>query len=127
MLVYVDDLIITGDDEREIYQTRENLSVRFQMKEIGELKHFLSLEVDRIDEGLFLFQQKYTIDMLQKFSMLEWKQVSTTMETNAMICAREGKELNDEMTYRQLVGSLFYLTLTRPDISYAVGVMSWYM
>ncbi|KAI3500109.1 hypothetical protein L1887_35925 [Cichorium endivia] len=127
VLVYVDDLIITGDDEKEIRLTRENLSVRFQMKELGELKHFLGLEVDRTTEGLFLCQQKYTRDILQKFGMLECKSVSTPIEPNAKICAHEGKELEDGTTYRQLVGSLIYLTLTRPDISYAVGVMSRYM
>lgn len=46
VLVYVDDLIITGDDEKEIAQTKTNLSVRFQMKELGELRHFLGLEVE---------------------------------------------------------------------------------
>lgn len=127
VLVYVDDLIITGDDEREIHQTRENLSVRFQMKELGELKHFLGLEVDRTKEGLFLCQQKYTRDILQKFGMLECKPISTPIEPNAKICAHEGKELDDGTMYRQLVGSLIYLTLSRPDIAYAVGVMSRYM
>ena len=58
VLVYVDDLIITGDYSEEIQRTRENLSVRFQMKELGELKHFLGLEVERTKEGLFLGQQK---------------------------------------------------------------------
>ena len=123
-LVYVDNLIIKGDEESEIYQTRENLSVCFKMKELRGLKHLLGLEVDRTDEGLFLCQQKYTRDMLQKFNMLECKQVLTPMETNVKICAHEGKILNDETTYRQLVGSLIYLNLTWPDISYAVGVMS---
>ncbi|KAJ9565416.1 hypothetical protein OSB04_001382 [Centaurea solstitialis] len=126
VLVYVDDLIITGDDEREIHQTRANLSVRFQMKELGELKHFLGLEVDRTKEGLFLCQQKYTRDILQKFGMMECKPASTPIEPNAKF-AHEGKELDDGMMYRQLVGSLIYLTLSRPDISYAVGVMSCYM
>lgn len=58
VLVNVDDLIITGDDEDEIRRTRENLSIRFQMKELGELKHFLGLEVDRSNKGLFLCQRK---------------------------------------------------------------------
>ena len=127
VLVYVDDLIITGDDIREIQQTRENLSVRFQMTEIGELKHFLGLEVDRTKEGLFLCQQKYTRDILQKFGMLECKPVSSPMEPNSKICAHEGRKLDDGTMYRQLIGSLIYLTLTRPDISYAVGVVSRYM
>ena len=54
VLVYVDDLIITGDDEDEIRRIRENLVVRFQMKELGELKHSLGLEVDQVKDGLFL-------------------------------------------------------------------------
>ncbi|KAE8657119.1 hypothetical protein F3Y22_tig00116996pilonHSYRG00002 [Hibiscus syriacus] len=99
VLVYVDDLIITSDDEAEILQTKENLSVRFQMKELGQLKHFLGLEVDRTHEGIFMCQQKYAKDLLKRFGMLECKSTSTQIEPNVKI----------------------------PDISYAVGVMSRYM
>ncbi|KAF7810522.1 putative mitochondrial protein [Senna tora] len=127
VLVYVDDLIITGDDEAEIQQVRANLSVRFQMKELGELKHFLGLEVDRSKEGLFLCQQKYARDILQKFGMLDCKPIATPMEVNAKLCSAEGKNLEDVTMYRQLVGRLIYLTLTRPDITYAVGVVSRFM
>ncbi|KAE8694951.1 hypothetical protein F3Y22_tig00110761pilonHSYRG00036 [Hibiscus syriacus] len=111
----------------EILQTKENLSVRFQMKELGQLKHFLGLEVDRTHEGIFLCQQKYAKDLLKRFGMLECKSTSMPMEPNIKMCAHEGKDLEDATMYRQLVGSLIYLTLTRPDISYAVGVMSRYM
>ena len=127
VLVYVDDLIITGDDVEEIFRTKENLSVRFEMKELGQLKHFLGLEVDRTHEGIFLCQQKYAKDLLKKFGMLECKPISTPMEPNAKMCEHEGKDLKDATMYRQLVGSLLYLTFTRTDISYAVGVMSRYM
>ncbi|KAF5938221.1 hypothetical protein HYC85_025727 [Camellia sinensis] len=127
VLVYVDDPIITGDDVEEICRTNENLSIHFEMKELGQLKHFLGLEVDRTQEGIFLCQQKYAKDLLKKFGMLECKLISTPMEQNAKMCAHEGKDLNDATMYRQVVGSLLYLTLTRPDISYAVGVMSQYM
>nr|XP_017221153.1 PREDICTED: uncharacterized mitochondrial protein AtMg00810-like [Daucus carota subsp. sativus] len=127
VLVYVDDLIITGDDIEEIFQTKKNLSVRFQMKELGELKHFLGLEVDHTENGLFLCQQKYATDLLKRFGMLECKPVSTPMEPNAKLCAHEGKDLQDSSMYRQIVGSLIYLTITRPDISYSVGVISRYM
>ena len=95
VLVYVDDLIITGDDEAEVYQTKENLTVRFLMKELGELKHFLELEVDHTKEGLFLCQQKYAKDLLQKFEMLDCKPISMPMEVNAKLCAHEGKDLED--------------------------------
>ena len=127
VLIYVDDLIITGDYETEILQTKENLSVRFQMKELGQLKHFLGLEIDHIQEGIFLCQQKYSKDLLKRFGMLKSKPISTPMEPNGKMCALEGKDLEDATMYRQLVGSLIYLTFTRPDISYAVGVMSQYM
>ncbi|XP_020272256.1 uncharacterized protein LOC109847439 [Asparagus officinalis] len=127
VLVYVDDLMIIGDDEAEIIRRKDNLSVRFQMKELGHLKHFLGLEVDRTQEGKILCQQKYSKDLLKRFGMLECKPISTMMEPNAKMCAHEGKDLKYATMYQKLVGSLIYLTLTRPDISYAVSVMSRYM
>jgi hypothetical protein len=127
VLVYVDDLILTGDLMEEIRQTKENLSVRFQMKELGELKHFLGLEVEKTCKGVFLCQQKYAKDLLESYGMLESKSLSTPMEPNAKLCAGEGKDLQDTRMYRQLVGSLIYLTLTRPDIAFAVGVVSRHM
>ncbi|XP_068649219.1 uncharacterized mitochondrial protein AtMg00810-like [Aristolochia californica] len=127
VLVYVDDLILTGDNEAELLQTKKNLSVLFQMKELGQLKHFLGLVVDCTQERILLCQQKYAKDLLKKFRMLECKLNSTPMEPNAKMCAHEGKFFEDATMYRQLVGSLIYLTLTQPDISYAVGVMIRYM
>ena len=64
MLVYVDDLIVIGDDEREIHRTMENLCVHFHMKEVGELKYLWGLEVNRTNEGLLLCQQKYAKGLL---------------------------------------------------------------
>ncbi|KAK6138834.1 hypothetical protein DH2020_027421 [Rehmannia glutinosa] len=103
------------------------LAASFQMKELGQLKHFLGLEIDRTQEGIFLCQQKYSKDLLKKFGMIGCKPISTPMEPNSKMCAHEGKDLEDTTMYRQLVGSLIYLTLTRPDISFSVGVMSRYM
>ena len=97
------------------------------MKELRELKHFLGLEVDRVKDDLFLCQHKYAKDLLQKFEMLKCKPISMPVEVNAKLCAQEGKELEDPTMYRQLVGSLIYLTLTWLEISYAVGVASQYM
>jgi len=70
-------LIITGDNQEEIVQKKENLFVRFHMKELGQLNHFLGLEVDRTQEGIFLHQQKYSRDLLKKFGMLECKPIAT--------------------------------------------------
>ncbi|KAK3007585.1 hypothetical protein RJ639_013330 [Escallonia herrerae] len=113
-----------SDCEEEILQTKKNFSVRFQMKELGQLKHFLGLEIDRTQEGISLHQQKYSKDLLKKFGMSRCKPILILIEPNAKICAHVGNDLEDATMYRQLVGSLIYLTLTRPDISYAIGVMS---
>ncbi|KAK3018739.1 hypothetical protein RJ639_003033 [Escallonia herrerae] len=120
-------MILTKDCEEEILQTKENLSIHFLMKELGQLNHFLGLDVDHSEEGIFLHQQKYSKDMLKKFEMLKCKPISTPMEPNAKMYAHEEKDLEEARMYRQLVGSLIYLTLTRPDISYAVCVMNRYM
>lgn len=127
VLVYVDDLIITGNYDEEILQIKENFSVRFQMKDLGELKHFLGLEIDRTQEGIFLNQNKYAKDLLKRFGMLKCKPISTPLEPSRKLSAYEGNDLKDATMYRQLVGGLIYLTITRPDISFAVGVMSRYM
>ncbi|RLN29889.1 hypothetical protein C2845_PM05G00250 [Panicum miliaceum] len=85
VVVYVDDLIITEDYSEEIQRTRENLSDRFQMKELGELKYFLGLEVERTKKGLFLGQQKYAKDLLQRYEMLDCKPISTPMDANVRL------------------------------------------
>ncbi|CAM9003922.1 unnamed protein product [Rhodiola kirilowii] len=97
------------------------------MKELGELKHFQVLEVATTNKGIFLCQEKYAKDLLIKYGMMESKPISTPLEANVKYCAEEGKELEDVKMYRQLVGSLIYLTITRPDISFAVGVVSLLM
>ncbi|KAJ8747772.1 hypothetical protein K2173_011424 [Erythroxylum novogranatense] len=89
-----------------------NLSIRFLMKELGQLNHFLGLEVDRSEDGIFLHQQKYSRDLLKRFGMINCKPILTPMESNVKICAHEGKDLEDATMYRQVVGSLIYLTLT---------------
>ncbi|CAA0812500.1 Uncharacterized mitochondrial protein AtMg00810 [Striga hermonthica] len=97
------------------------------MKELGELKHFLGLELKEISDGLLLCESKYAKDLLRKYGMIDCKTLSIPIEANAKICAQDGKDLEDATIYRQLVGSLIYLTLTRPNISYAVGIASRFM
>ncbi|KAJ8642637.1 hypothetical protein MRB53_004385 [Persea americana] len=125
--VYVDDLIVTGDDSFEITRIRVNLGVRFQMKELGELRHFLGLEVIRSKEGIFLCQQSYAKKLLGRFGMTNCSDIATPVEVKAKLLQDEGEELEDKVMYRQLVGSLIYLTLTRPDIAHGVGVVSRFM
>ena len=127
VLLYVDDLIRTGDYEEEILLSKKNLSVCFQIKELGQLNHFLGFEVDCNEDEICLHQKRYFEDLLMKFGMLNYKPISTPLEPNAKICAHEGKDLAYATMYRQLVGNMIYLNQTRPEISFAVGVMSRYM
>ena len=94
VLVYVDDLIITGDFSEEIQRIRENISVRFKMKKLGELKHFLGLEVERT-KGLLLGQQKYAKNLLQRYGMIDCKPISTPMDPNVRLQEDEEKDLED--------------------------------
>ena len=97
------------------------------MKELGKLKHFLGLEVERTKERLFLGQQKYAKDLLQRYEMIDCKSMSTPMDPNVRLQEEEVKDLKDVTMHPQLIVSLIYLTLTRLDIFYPVGVVSRYM
>ena len=99
VLIYVDDLIITKDDLEEVKWIRETLSVRYEMKELGELKHFLDLEIDHCDKGVFLYQHKYAINLLCKFGMENCKPISTPIEVNNKLSKDVGELLEDETMY----------------------------
>ncbi|KAJ0865146.1 putative RNA-directed DNA polymerase [Helianthus annuus] len=127
VLIYVDDLVITGNDEEGINQLKQNLCVRFHMKDLGKLSHFLGLELKYEEGAIILHQQRYCVDLLARFGMLDCKPIDTPMDSTVKLCADKGKELADPTMYRKIVGSLIYLTLTRPDIAFEVGVLSRYM
>lgn len=82
VIVYVDDLIITGDFEGMISQLKENLCTRFHMKDLGKLKHFLGLELEYEEGKAILHQQKYSSNVLKKFGMFDCKPTMTPMEPN---------------------------------------------
>ncbi|XP_026410095.1 uncharacterized protein LOC113305228 [Papaver somniferum] len=126
ILLYVDDMIITGDDVAEIARLQDNLSVRFEMKNLGEVGCFLGLEIEKAD-GYFVSQKGYATSLMKRFGMDDAKPMATPMEAGLKLLKDEGKLLKDPTLYRQLVGSLIYLTITRPDILYAVGVVSQFM
>ncbi|KAL0641354.1 hypothetical protein Bca4012_102580 [Brassica carinata] len=131
ILVYVDDLIITGSDKAGIQATKEFLKSVFDIKDLGEMKYFLGIEICRSKEGLFMSQRKYTMDMLKETDVLGGKIAKTPLEEGYKVL-REGeveeKQLfDDAKLYRKMVGKLIYLTITRPDICFAVNQVSQHM
>ena len=127
LLLYVDDMIITGDDTSGIANLKESLSHHFEMKDLGPLSYFLGLEVTSSTNGLFLSQAKYASDLLSRAGLTDHRTESTPLEPNVRFTPMDGTVLDNPTLYRQLVGSLIYLTVTRPDISYAVHLVSQFM
>jgi len=127
LLVYVDDIVITGTDSTLIGQLKQNLQASFHMKDLGSLKYFLGLEVHTDSSGIFLNQRKYTQDLIGLAGLQDSPSVDTPMEVNVKYRSEEGDLLADPTMFRQLVGSLNYLTITRLDISFAVQQVSQFM
>ncbi|KAJ3679560.1 hypothetical protein LUZ60_017571 [Juncus effusus] len=127
VLLYVDDMIITGNDEGEVARLRGELSIRFEMKDLGELSHFLGLEVEGLKDGYFVSQTGYAGKLIEKFGVKEGKHCSTPLDANFKLRHDDGKVLSDPRKFRALVGSLIYLTITRPDIAFVVGLVSRFM
>jgi hypothetical protein len=96
------------------------------MKDLGLMHYFLGLEVWQSPEKIFLNQGKYAIEILKRFDMLECKSMDTPMETNLKVMVDTSLELVDVTLYRQIIGSLMYLTNTRPYICFVVNTLSQY-
>ena len=120
-------MIITGDDMQGIQDLKNFLGFQFEMKDLDPLNYFLGLEVSSSANGYYLTQAKYTFDLISRASITDSKIVDTPIEYNCRLNSHDGESLSDAIIYRQLVRSLIYLTITRPDISYAVHVVSQFM
>jgi hypothetical protein len=125
--LYFDDLIITGNAEKLIDEIKKHLSKVFEMKNLGELHYYLGLEVWRNVGQFFFCQSKYIKEILKIFKMDQCKSSSVPMQQNVKLSCDDGSKEVNGTVYRQMVGSLNYLTTTRPDISYYVSVLSQFM
>ncbi|GKD59505.1 retrovirus-related pol polyprotein from transposon RE1 [Tanacetum coccineum] len=126
LLVYVDDLILTGNNETMLTSFTTHLNREFAIKDLGDLSYFLGLEVSYTDDGLFLSQAKYAKDILTRADLLDSKPVATPLAANELFLS-DGPSFSDPTLYRSLVGALQYLTITRPDLSYAVNQASQFL
>ncbi|XP_014499258.2 uncharacterized protein LOC106760323 [Vigna radiata var. radiata] len=123
MMVYVDDIILTGNDINDINHITNMLNDRFKIKNLGNLSYFLGFEVARSSEGIHLSQRKYALDLLNETGMLNAAPVGTPMNFSTKVCY-QGDPVDDPAAFRRLIGTLIYLTNTRPDITYAVHRLS---
>lgn len=127
ILVYVDDMIVTGSNYGLISSIIANLAQRFSLKDLGELSYFMGIEATRTSKRLHLMQKKYVIDLLTRTNMLQARPVSTPMSPTPKLSLHSGTPLESSTEYHTVPGSLQYLAFTRPDIAYAVNKLSQFM
>ena len=127
LIVYVDDMIITGDDAKEISRLQEQFSTEFEMKNLGGLKYFLGIKVARSQRGIFLSQRKYVLDLLLEVGLLENKSTDTLIVHNHGLGEFSDQVLADKGRYQRLVGKLIYLSHIRPYIAYVVSGVSQFI
>uniref|UniRef100_A0A8R7PAF0 Reverse transcriptase Ty1/copia-type domain-containing protein n=1 Tax=Triticum urartu TaxID=4572 RepID=A0A8R7PAF0_TRIUA len=126
LIVYVDDIIITGDDTKEIEYLKMRLAKEFEVKDLGQLRYFLGIEVSRSKKGIYLCQRKYVLDLLLETGLSKCRPAPTPIEQNHRLVSEAGSPVDRER-YQRLVGRLIYLPHTRPDIAFSVSVVSQFM
>jgi len=127
LLLYVDDIVLTASSTALLHRITERLHSEFAMTDLGDLHHFLGISVTRSTDGHFLSQRQYAVDLLQRAGMAECHSTATPVDTRAKLSATDGDPVEDASQYRSLAGALQYLTLTRPDIAYAVQQVCLFM
>ena len=122
--VYIDDIKSTKDELTHGFP--KLMQVEFEMSMIGELTHFLGLQIRQQDSGIFLSQSKYAKNLVKKFGLESASSVRTPMSPNVKLTVDLLGKSVDSFLYRSMIGSLLYLTASRPDISYSLGVCPRY-
>jgi hypothetical protein len=119
--IYVDDIIFGSDDDRLSQKFAKDMQSEFEMSLLGELSFFLELQIRQSNEGIFISQTKYIREMLKRFRMEDCKPVITPMQTSCKLSKDDDSKSTDQRQYRSMIGSLLYVTASRPDVMQAVG------
>ena len=126
LLIYVDDILIIGNDPVSIAAIKKFLHSQFHLKDLGDLKYFLGIEVFSSNNGIFISQHKYALEIIKAAGLLSATPIDTPMERGLKL-SDQGDLLKDPGHYRRLVGRLIYLIVSRPDITYSIHVLSRFM
>ncbi|XP_042755281.1 uncharacterized mitochondrial protein AtMg00810-like [Lactuca sativa] len=125
--VYVDDLLVTGSCQEAVKKFKLEMNERFEMSDLGPLAYYLGIEVNQQENCITLKQEAYAKNLLAKTQMLACNPTKSPMEHKIKLLKDEEGEPVNPTEYRSIVGGLRYLTHTRPDITFAVGVVSRFM
>ena len=125
-MVYVDDIIFGSNNSSLVQWFASAMKSVFEMSVLGELSYFLGLQVRQQSEGMFISQEKYLKEILKKFNMEDSKPVGMPMETKCKLNKDDQSPEVDQKSYRSMIGSLLYLTTSRPNIMQVVGMVGRY-
>lgn len=125
--VYVDDIILIGNNVSTIQSLKSHLHTIFNIKDLGQLSYFLGLEVSYLLDGIALSQRKFSTDLLRESGLQPFKKGVTPLPLQLKLHSNDSPLYSDPTQYRSLVGKLNFLTHIRPDLSFAVQVLSQYM
>jgi len=122
--LYIDDLIYAGTTKDMVVEFKTAMMKEFEMSDLGLMGYFLGIQVKQFPGKIFISQEKYITDLLKKFHMSECKPAASLMTTNEKLLQDDGATKIDSKYFKSLVGSLIYLTNSRPDILYYVSIIS---
>ncbi|XP_016549353.1 secreted RxLR effector protein 161-like [Capsicum annuum] len=125
--LYVDDLIFIGNNSDMFSDFKKCMIDEFEMSDFGKMQYFLGLEVVQSDDGIFVSQKKYVREILNRFKMQHCNPTNIPVEFGLKLTKTGSQNKTDSTFYKQIVGSLMYLTATRPDIMYTISLVSRYM
>ncbi|GJY42604.1 putative RNA-directed DNA polymerase [Tanacetum coccineum] len=127
ILVYVDDIIVTGNNKGTIDNIICQLGSAFALKDLGPLNYFLGIEIVPYVSSILLSQKKYILELLQSAGLSNCNPMSSPMVTSSSLSLDDSTAFSNPVKYQQVVGSLQYVTLSRPDIAFAVNKVCQYM
>lgn len=125
--VYVDDLLVTGSYQDDVNRFKLEMKAKFEMSDLGLLTYYLGIEVDQSEKGITLKQETYAKNLLNKSRMKDLNASRCPLEPKIRLLKDEEGEPVNPTEYRSIVGALRYLTHTRPDLAFSVGVVSRFM
>ena len=126
LLLYVDDLFVTGMDGL-IANTKKNLDAEFEMKDLGMMHYFLGMEVWHNADEISLKQGNYAVEILKRFGMMEYKDMATPLASNLNLLSNASWESVDATMYHRMIGSLMYVMNTRPNICFDLNTLSQFL
>nr|GEZ09403.1 putative RNA-directed DNA polymerase [Tanacetum cinerariifolium] len=124
--IYVDDLFYTGNNEQMLKEFKSSMKGEFEMTDLGKMRYFLGIEVMQTATGIHVSQQRYAVEILNRFNMVNCNAVVNPIVPGCKLKLEEGESV-DETLFKSLVGCLMYITTTRPDIQFVVSYISRFM